>query len=132
MRDRPTPEELLHGARVVLDRDITPSLAGPQRFAAMLISRALAVAGRAIANGDGPLYAEAQRLQALVAPQPAPEPSAATLSGALLERNRLLVQKIRSGAFDAGVARQQLFEHLRQVTRDKLSENNPRYFELAK
>lgn len=132
MRDRPTPEELLHGARIVLDRDITPSLAGPQRFAAMLISRAMAVAGRAIANGDGPLLAEAQRLQALVDVRPAAETNPETLSGVLLERNRLLVQQIRSGAFDAGLARQQLFEHLRQVTRVKLSENNPRYFDLAK
>ena len=132
MRDRPTPEELLHGARIVLDRDITPSLAGPQRFAAMLISRAMAVAGRAIVNGDGPLYAEAQRLQALVDIRPAARPNPETLSAVLLERNRLLVHLIRSGAFDTGVARRQLFEHLSQVTRDKLSENNPRYFELSK
>lgn len=132
MRDRPTPEELLHGARALLDRDIAPSLQGSARFSAILVSRAMGVAARALANGDVALRAEAQRLAALLE-QPAPAEPAPQVLPALLEHlNRLLVQRIRAGRFDDGRARQQLFEHLRQVTMDKLAESNPKYLEWDK
>lgn len=129
MRDRPTPEELLQGARALLDRDIAPSLQGSARFSAILVSRAMGVAARALANGDVALRAGAQRLVALLG-QPAPADPVPQALPVLLEHlNRLLVQRIRAGHFDDGRARQQLFEHLRQVTMDKLAESNPKYFE---
>ncbi len=132
MRDRPTPEELLKGARAVLDRDITPSLEGGRRFAAILVSRAMAVAGRAIANGDAPLRAEARRLATLLDHRLAADLEPETLPATLMDLSRLLAERIRKGEFDAGAARQQLFDHLRQVTRDKLAESNPKYFEQGK
>jgi len=132
MRDRPTPEELLKGARAVLDRDIAPSLEGGRRFAAILVSRAMAVAGRAIVNGDAPLRAEARRLAALLDQQLTADLEPETLSAALMNLNRLLADRIRKGGFDAGAARQRVFDHLCQVTRDKLAESNPKYFEQGK
>ena len=132
MRDRPAPEELLKGARAVLDRDIAPSLEGQRRFAAILVSRAMGVAGRAIANGDAPLRAEARRLAALLDHRLAAELAPEALSVALMDLNRLVADRIRKGGFDAGADRQRVFDHLRQVTRDKLAESNPRYFEQGK
>ncbi|MDP1693675.1 MAG: DUF6285 domain-containing protein [Burkholderiaceae bacterium] len=132
MRDRPTPEELLQGARAVLDRDIAPSLQGRARFAAILVSRAMSVAARAIANGDAPLRAEAQRLAALLGRPPAAALAPQTLPVAVEDLNRVLTQRIRKGDFDSGNAGQRLFDHLRQVTLDKLSESNPKYLEKDK
>jgi hypothetical protein len=128
MRDRPTPEELLKGARAVLERDITPNLKGGQRFAAILISRAMAVAARALANGDESLRVEADRLADILHSEKS-EKSGQALHTEVSAINRQLVERIRSGEFDAGAHRRQLFDHLCQVTRDKLAESNPKYFE---
>jgi hypothetical protein len=131
MRDRPTPEELLKGARTVLDRDIAPTLDGERRFAAILISRAMAVAARAMASGNAPLRAEADRLLTILG-RTNPAPSGQALHEEVLALNRELVARIRGGYCDAGAERRQVFEHLCQVTRDKLAESNPRYFEQGK
>ncbi len=132
MRDRPTPEELLQGARAVLDRDIAPALQGRARFAAILVSRAMSVAARAIANGDAPLRAEAQRLAALLGRPSAAALAPQALPAAVADLNRELTQRIRKGEFDSGDAGRRLYDHLRQVTMDKLSESNPRYLEKDK
>ncbi len=132
MRDRPTPEELLKGARAVLDRDITPTLEGRRRFAAILVSRAMAVAGRAIANADAPLRAEARSLAALLEQELTANLEPEAVAATLMNLNRLLADRIRTGRFDAGADRQRLFDHLRRVTLDKLAESNPKYFEQGK
>jgi hypothetical protein len=132
MRDRPTPEELLQGARAVLDRDIAPLLQGRARFAAILVSRAMSVAARAIANGDAPLRAEAQRLAALLGWPPITALAPQALPVVVQDLNRVLTQRIRKGDFDGGNSGQHLFDHLRQVTLDKLSESNPKYLEKDK
>lgn len=132
MRDRPAPEELLQGARAVLDRDIAPCLQGRARFAAIMVSRAMSVAARAIANGDAPLRAEAQRLAALLGRSPITALAPPALSVVVQDLNRVLTQRIRSGDFDGGDTGQRLYDHLRQVTLDKLSESNPKYFEKDK
>lgn len=131
MRDRPTPEELLKGARTVLDRDIAPRLDGERRFAAILISRAMAVAGRAIASDNAPLRAEANRLATILCRKTHSQ-SGQALYEEVLALNRELVARIRGGYCDTGTERRQVFEHLCEVTRDKLAENNPRYFEQGK
>lgn len=132
MHDRPTPQELLKGARAVLERDITPSLAGERRFAAILVSRAMAVAARAIAIGDAPLRAEARRLATLLERPSVADPQPERLPAVLEDLNRELALRIRMGEFDAGSARVCLFDHLRLVARDKLAQNNPKYLEQGK
>lgn len=126
MRDRPYPQELLAGALVVLERDIAPTLDGSRRFAAILVARAVAVAARAFASGDRTLRAELQRLAALLDRPLNTHCDADELHRQALALNTALVRQIRLGGFDAGQARRRLFDHLCQVSRDKLAETNPK------
>lgn len=89
----------------------------------------MAVAARAMANGDKPLRTEACRLAALLGRPESVEQEHEALQAELINLNRLLVARIRKGEFDTGDARQRLFDHLHQVTADKLAECNPKYLD---
>jgi len=92
----------------------------------------MAVAARAMANGNEALWAEARRLAALLGRPMRVELEHRALQTELINLNRLLVARIREGEFDSGAAREQLFNHLYQVTLDKLAESNPKYFDQGR
>lgn len=125
MRDRPSAAELLAIARETLLGELLPHAPDAQRYNALMVAAAMAIAAREAEAGDGPLVAERESLTALygeagVADEP--------LDAALGRLNRRFAGDLRAGAFDAPDARQAAaWRLLREVTMAKLMECNPKY-----
>ena len=127
MRDKPTAAELLAIARETLLGELLPNSPDAQRYNALMVGAAMAIAAREAEAGDRALVAEGEALAALygeagVADEP--------LEAALGRLNRRFAADLRSGAFDAPGARQAAaLRLLREVTMAKLMECNPKYLE---
>ncbi len=127
MRDKPTAAELLAIARQTLLGELLPNSGDAQRYNALMVGAAMAIAAREAEAGDRALVAEGEALAALygeagVADEP--------LEAALGRLNRRFAADLRAGAFDAPGARQAAaLRLLRQVTMAKLMECNPKYLE---
>ena len=127
MRDKPTAAELLAIARQTLLGELLPNSPDAQRYNALMVGAAMAIAAREAEAGDRALVAEGEALAALygeagVADEP--------LEAALGRLNRRFAADLRAGAFDAPGARQAAaLRLLRQVTMAKLMECNPKYLE---
>ncbi len=125
MRDKPTAAELLAIAHETLLGELLPQSEDAQRYNALMVAAAMAIAGREAEAGDGALVAEHEALAALygevgVADEP--------LDKALGRLNRRFAADLRAGAFDAPGARQAAaFRLLREATMAKLMECNPKY-----
>ncbi|MCH7544330.1 MAG: hypothetical protein IIB65_11915, partial [Proteobacteria bacterium] len=126
-RDRPSGAELLAIARETLLGELLPHAPDAQRYNALMVAAARAIAGREAEAGDGALAAERDALAALYDQAGgADEP----LDAALGRLNRRFAGDLRAGAFDAPDARQAAaWRLLRQVTMAKLMECNPKYLE---
>ncbi|MCH7710700.1 MAG: hypothetical protein IH903_03600 [Proteobacteria bacterium] len=127
MRDKPTAAELLAIARETLLGELLPNSPDAQRYNALMVGAAMAIAAREAEAGDRALVAEGEALAALygeagVADEP--------LEAALGRLNRRFAADLRAGAFDAPGARQAAaLRLLREVTMAKLMECNPKYLE---
>ncbi len=124
MNDRPDARELLEIARDAFAAEVLPAVPEAQRYTALMIANALAIAQRELAVGDAPLHAEYRRLSELLSE------NAGTVHGQALHAavegyNRRLAAEIRAGRFDRE-GRAALLEHLRRTTEEKLAVSNPK------
>ncbi|CBL43804.1 hypothetical protein HDN1F_02210 [gamma proteobacterium HdN1] len=97
MRESPTGQDLLETARQTLLDRILPALSAEQRYDALMIANAIAIAQRQWQTGDAWLHEERLRIEALTGTS---SPSDAPLGDALLTANRTLIAQIRAGHFD--------------------------------
>ena len=125
MRDKPTAAELLAIARETLLGELLPHSGDAQRYNALMVGAAMAIAAREAEAGDGALVAERDALAALYGEVGgADEP----LDDALCRLNRRFAADLRAGAFDApGALQAAAWRLLREVTMAKLMECNPKY-----
>lgn len=131
MRDKPTAAELLAIARETLLGELLPQSEDAQRYDALMVAAAMAIAAREAEAGDRALVAERDALAALYG-EAGGEAGAADepLEAALGRLNRRFAADLRAGAFDAPGARQAAaWRLLREVTMAKLMECNPKYLE---
>ena len=112
--DRPTATELLAAVRQHLIENLAPSLDGQPAFHLRVATNALAIIERTLTEGGAMDQAELSRLQELL-----------DQDGDLVELNRILSEKIRSGDLDN--QKDAVLAHLRETAADKLRLANPRY-----
>ncbi len=133
MRDKPSGAELLAIARQTLLGELLPQSGDSQRYNALMVAAAMAIAAREAEAGDGALVAERDALAALydeTGGEAGGEAGAAdeALEAALGRLNRRFAADLRAGAFDAPGGRQAAaWRLLREVTMAKLMECNPKY-----
>lgn len=117
MREQPVGDELLSCARDFLKTDILPDLEGDKKHGLLMVMNAMAIAARQLRNGDHDEQQELEDIRALVN---APECD-------LVEGNRLLASRLRSGAGDPEQPdRETLLKHLWTVTQHRVAESNPK------
>jgi len=97
MREQPEGQNLLAIARATLLEKVVPLLPQDQRYSALMVANAMAIAMRQWQAGDAWQHEELARLQALLGADVA---EGGDLQAALRAANRALAQKIRNGAFD--------------------------------
>lgn len=119
MKVEPAAAGLLEIARATLLAEIAPSLSAQQRYAALMVANAMAVAARDLAS-PGQDADEIARIVALLGDW---TPQA---GDALREGTARLAARIREGRFDEPPAKALLLEHLRTTTRARLAVSNPR------
>lgn len=103
MREQPAGQNLLETARNTLLEKVLPLIPQDQRYNALMVANAMAIALRQWQAGDTWQQEELTRLQALPGID---VPADADLQNALLTANRQLTQKIRKGEFDQASAAQ--------------------------
>lgn len=122
-----TGAPLLDVARSLLRDEVLPALPEGQRHAALMIANALAVATRALRQGDGAEREELERLADLLGLPPGEErPARANVHELLLAHNRLLCLRIRAGHADEGSWRAEVLAHLQASCRRQLEVSNPK------
>jgi hypothetical protein len=114
MQDEPTPIELTKAVADFLRNDIPPMISGHNAFKLRVAINALDLVTRQLALTEGSDAAEAGRLAKLLG-----------VSGALIEQNRALADKIAKGEVD--LATPGLADHLWQTTLAKLAVDQPNY-----
>jgi hypothetical protein len=115
-----TGAPLLEAARGLLRDELLPALPEGQRHAALMIANALAVAARALRQGDCAGREELDRLAVLLGPPAEEGPRNAT------GENRLLCERIRAGHADEGPWRAKVLAHLQATCRCQLEVSNPK------
>lgn len=127
MQNRPTSAELLAAVRDLLERELAPHLADPRlRYHCLIAASVLRIVERETAGEEARLRAELGRLDALLdrptaaAPLPLDE-----LRQRVLEANRELCGRIRTGEADDGVWREQVLAHVRAAVAETLAIDNP-------
>jgi uncharacterized protein DUF6285 len=123
MNNKPGAAELLAIARQAFAEEISPSLPEGQRYTALMIANAMAIARREIEAGDAVAKRELESLCTLLGAT-GPEPHARELDAAVAALNRKLIHNIRSGHYDNNHVA--LLAHLRKVTEAKLAISNPK------
>ncbi|WP_418648972.1 DUF6285 domain-containing protein (plasmid) [Thauera butanivorans] len=119
MRDRPTGDALLACARNVLRQEVLASVPSEHKHALLMAMNAMSIAERQLQYGEAPLQAEADSLASVL--------DAPVAVAALLEANRTLARRLRTGAGDPGQpSREALFAHLRAVARQRVLESSPK------
>jgi len=114
MQDEPTPIELTKAVADFLSNEIAPIISGHNAFKLRVAINALDLVTRQLTLTEGSDMAEAARLAKLLG-----------VSGALIEQNRVLVEKIAKGEVD--LATPGLADHLWQTTLAKLAVDQPNY-----
>lgn len=121
MRDRPNSAELLAIARSRLLDELLPALPAENRYGALMVAAAMAIATRELENGDAAELDEQNMLRELLGDD----------DGNLGDLNRGFAAGLRAGKFESsGPDREIALRLLRHVTLSKLGETNPKY--LAK
>jgi Domain of unknown function (DUF6285) len=114
MQDEPTPIELTKAVADFLRSDIAPMITGHNAFKLRVAINALDLVTRQLTLAEDSNAAEAGRLAKLLG-----------ASGALIEQNRALAEKIAKGEVD--LATPGLADHLWQTTLAKLAVDQPNY-----
>jgi hypothetical protein len=114
MYDPPTLTELVTAVREFLEEQALPQLEGRTAFHGRVAANALAIVERQLALAPPAEAAERERLRALLGHD-----------GELGDLTRELCVRIRSRDID--VDSEELVEHLRHTTLDKLAVDQPRY-----
>lgn len=99
MREQPEGQNLLTIARATLLEKVVPLLPQDQRYSALMVANAIAIASRQWQAGDIWQHEELARMQALLGAD-INIADTADLHTALVAANRALAQKIRNGTFD--------------------------------
>ena len=118
--NRPSAAELLAAVREFLDKDVAPQVTAATHFHLRVAGNVLAIVERELARRAPADAAEIARLRTLLGDHDSGDADLARL-------NRLLVERIRSGAFDAQPGQRLLLAHLAATTSDKLAIDNPKY-----
>ena len=127
MKNKPGAAQLLAIARQAFAEEISPSLPEGQRYTALMIANAMAIARREIEAGDAPVQVELESLRTLLG-IPEAKPYGRELDAAVATANRKLIANIRSGLYDIDCAA--LLAHLRKVTEAKLAISNPKLLDV--
>lgn len=128
MREQPEGQGLLTIARATLLEKVVPLLPQDQRYNALMVANAIAIAMRQWQAGDGWQQEELTRLQALLGDD-APVAGQEDLQAALVAANRALAQKIRTGAFDE--PSQPVIELLEWMAVQRVRESAPKALQVA-
>ncbi len=125
MQNRPTARELAEAVREFLEEEILPELEDPRaKFRTRVAMNALSILERELSQEETLLQAEHERLARLLGKDRDTPDSLDELRDQVIELNRDLTGRIRSGETPEGT-----FEHLRQTVADKLKVASPRYLE---
>ena len=125
MQDRPTAGELAEAVREFLEEEILPELEDSRaRFRTQVVMNALSILERELEQEESLLQAEHERLTRLLGEDHATPGSLEELRGQVLELNRDLAGRIRSGEVPDST-----LELLRETTADKLRVASPKYLE---
>lgn len=125
MRDRPNSAELLEIARTRLMEELLPALPAENKYSALMIAAAMAIAMRELKNGGAAEMEEQFMLDELLG---------ADVSGdaSLLDLNHRFAAGLRAGEFESSKSNQDIvLRLLRHVTLSKLGESNPKYLAKA-
>ena len=130
MRERPTGEELLAVALMVLREELMPHLPGDRRYDALMIANAMGIAARQLAFGNEPEREERNRLIDLLVRTGTCDRTTAEDSD-LAELNHLFGTRIRGGEFDPGSpGHDSLKTFLLDTTIQRLRESSPKTLEV--
>ncbi len=125
MQDRPTAGELAEAVREFLEEEILPELEDSRaQFRTRVAMNALSILERELEQEESLLQAEHERLTRLLGEDHATPGSLEELRGQVLELNRDLAGRIRSGEVPDST-----LELLRETTADKLRVASPKYLE---
>ena len=119
----PAAAELLDTARATLLAEVLPSLAAEQRYSALMVANAMAIAAREIALGPTARRREIERLRPLAAQDVAPSDPADDDVHAL---RRTVAAAIRDGRFDDRAHASTLHEALLAIALDRLAISDPK------
>lgn len=121
MRDRPNSSELLEIARTRLLAELLPALPAENKYSALMIAAAMAIAIRELDNGTAAEFEELSMLKDFLDAHDSSDAS-------LLELNRRFSEGLRAGDFEASPSDQgAVVRLLRHITLYKLGESNPKY-----
>lgn len=138
MREAPQGQDLLSIARTTLLEKVVPLLPQDQRYSALMVANAMAIALRQWQAGEQWQREELARLHSLLGTA-ATEASSATnsipteaetLRNALMTANRALAQKIRHGDFDT--PSQPVAELLEWMATQRVRESAPKALQGAR
>ena len=119
MMDQPSLLELVTAVRDFIGQRAMPELKGHTAFHARVAANALGIVLRELETGGPSGDAESDRLKRLLG-----------RDGTLMELNRELCQRIRSGSI--GLDTPGLADHLTLTTRDKVGIDQPNYSGLRR
>lgn len=128
MREQPEGQSLLTIARATLLEKVVPLLPQDQRYNALMVANAIAIAMRQWQAGDTWQQEELTRLQALLGAEVA-DTDNVDLHAALVAANRALAQKIRNGTFDE--PSQPVTELLEWMAVQRVRESAPKALQAA-
>jgi hypothetical protein len=133
MRAEPDGVSLLDAASLLMRNDILPALPADKRHGALMILKALSIAGTQLKDGDLPMQQELKMLDALSEMKGDTVLSDGdALQMELTALNRELVSLIRDGNADEGTQMHDaVFSVLRRMTKQRVMESNPKILDAA-
>jgi len=120
MNDRPEATELLQAVENFLRQELLPSLEGHLGYQVRVAANVVGMVAREIDSEEAELDAEWTGLMDLLG-EASEKPAGRTdLRAALVDANRVLVERIRAGEVDSGPLRGEVLAHLRSTVQAKL------------